>query len=71
VPDLLLVTRGSPARRAQVDAFSRAALDAGTTVTVVDLPGFSHEDVNKRIGDPTDAVLTPSLQLFLEDCLSS
>ena len=40
------------------------------TVTVVDLPGFSHEDVNKRIGDPTDDVLTPSLQLFLEDCLA-
>ena len=39
-------------------------------VTVVDLPGFTHEDVNKHIGDPTDDVLTPALQAFLADCLA-
>jgi acetyl esterase/lipase len=69
LPDLFLVRRGTPARRAQVDAFADAARDAGAEVTVVDLPGFTHEDVNKRIGDPNDDVLTPALQTFLEGCL--
>ena len=37
----------------------------------MDLPGFTHEDVNKRIGDPTDDVLTPALQAFLTECLAA
>jgi arylformamidase len=69
-PDLFLVRRGTATRRAQVDVFADAAREAGTEVTVVDLPSFSHEDVNKRIGDPDDDVLTPALQAFLADCLS-
>jgi arylformamidase len=70
VPDLFLVRRGTPTRQAQVDAFEDAARGAGADVTVVDLPGFSHADVNKRIGDPTDDQLTPALQRFLDDCLT-
>jgi len=70
VPDLFLVTRGSPDRRAQVDAFATEADEAGGEVTVVDLPSFSHADVNRRIGDPTDDELTPALQEFLTGCLS-
>lgn len=69
LPDLFLVTRGTAHRRAQVEAFSRAATEADGEVTVVDLPGFSHEDVNRRIGNPTDDVLTPALQEFLTGCL--
>lgn len=70
VPDLFLVRRGTPDRRAQVDAFAGAAQDAGAAVTVVDLPGFTHADVNTRIGDPADDVLTPALQAFLGTCLT-
>jgi arylformamidase len=70
VPNLFLVTRGTPERRAQVAAFATAADEAGGNVTVVDLPGFSHEDVNQRIGDPTDDLLTPALDAFLTDCLA-
>lgn len=70
VPDLFLVTRGSPDRRAQVDAFATEADEAGGEVTVVDLPSFSHADVNRRIGDPTDDELTPALQEFLTGCVS-
>jgi acetyl esterase/lipase len=69
VPPLFLVTRGTPGRRAIVTAFADAAEAAGGRVTVVDLPGFTHEDVNDRIGAPDDDVLTPSLQIFLTDCL--
>ena len=71
VPDLFLVRRGEVARRAQVDAFATAARAADANVTVVDLPAFSHEDVNRRIGDPTDHELTPALETFLSTCFSS
>jgi acetyl esterase/lipase len=69
VPPLFLVTRGTAQRRAGVAAFQQAVEDAGGTVTVADLPGFTHEDVNDRIGAPGDDVLTPGLQAFLTGCL--
>ena len=70
VPDLFLVRRGTPDRRAQVDGFAEAARRAGSLVTVVDLPGFTHAQVSMRIGDPADDVLTPALQTFLGRCLT-
>lgn len=70
VPELLLVTRGTPSRRAIVGSFSDAVVEAGGQVTIVDLPTFSHEDVNRRIGDTTDDQLTPALQRFLTACLA-
>jgi acetyl esterase/lipase len=69
VPDLFLVTRGSADRRAKVAAFAAAATGSGAAVTVVDLPSFSHGDVNVRIGADGDDVLTPALQAFLSGCL--
>lgn len=69
VPDLFLVHRGTPTRRGFVDSFAAAAEQAGADTTVVDLPTFSHSDVNDRIGDPTDDQLTPALEKFLSGCL--
>jgi arylformamidase len=71
LPDLFLVTRGSAARRDLVDRFAAAAKDARANVTMVDLPSFSHEDVNRQIGDRDDKDLTPALQDFLTACLGS
>jgi arylformamidase len=68
VPDLFLVTRGSADRRAVVAAFANAVDAAGGDVTVVDLPSFTHADVNRRIGEPTDTQLTPALDEWLTDC---
>ena len=70
IPPLFLVTRGTPARRELVADFARAVERSAREVTVVDLPTFSHEDVNKRIGDPTDTKLTPALADFLTTCLT-
>ncbi|MGK2949649.1 MAG: alpha/beta hydrolase fold domain-containing protein [Acidimicrobiales bacterium] len=70
VPDLFLVARGTPERRAQVAAFAGAVEGAGGAVTVVDVSGYSHGDVNRRIGDPTDELLTPPMQAFLASCLA-
>ena len=71
VPDLFLVSRGTATRQAFMDAFAAAARAAGADVTIVDLPTFSHGDVNARIGDPTDDQLTPALQEFLSRCLEA
>ncbi|MGQ0831969.1 MAG: alpha/beta hydrolase [Microthrixaceae bacterium] len=70
VPDLFLVLRGAADRRAQVTTFADAARTAGATVTIVDLPTFTHEDVNRRIADPSDDLLTPALETFLSECLA-
>jgi arylformamidase len=71
IPPLFLVTRGTAERRQNVATFADALERADGDVTIVDLPGFTHEDVNKRIGDATDDELTPALQAFLADCLAS
>ena len=70
IPPLLLVTRGTPLRREIVGTFADAVEASGGRVTIIDLPTFSHEEVNKRIGDPTDGQLTPALQDFLTTCLT-
>ena len=58
-------------RRAQVSAYVAAIRDAGGEVTVKDLPGFTHEDVNVRIGDSDDDVLSPALMEFLTGCFAA
>ena len=63
------MTRGSVARRDLVHRFATATEDAGADVTMVDLPAFSHEDVNRQIGNEDDQDLTPVLQDFLTECL--
>jgi acetyl esterase/lipase len=70
VPDLFLVTRGAAERRQLVATFRDAVEGAGGLVTIVDLPAFTHEDVNQRIGDPSDSQLTPALESFLTACLT-
>ncbi|MEO7572320.1 MAG: alpha/beta hydrolase [Acidimicrobiales bacterium] len=70
LPEMFLVTRGTAQRRQVVSTFAAAAEAADGAVTVVDLPGFSHEDVNKEIGAADDTVLTPALQDFLAVCLA-
>lgn len=70
LPDLFVVTRGMFERRRIVHEFASAAERAGGAVTVVDLPGYTHEDVNRQIGADGDVVLTPALQTFLRGCLA-
>ncbi len=69
-PDAVVVTRGLPARRDQARDFADALGATGAAVTVVDATGYSHRDVNQRLGTPDDTVVTPPVTSFLEECLA-
>lgn len=70
IPDVLLVERGEPARRAMLARFADALRDADVGVTVVDASGLTHADVNTRIGAAGDEVMTPAVTKFLRGCFS-
>ncbi len=70
VPDAVIVTRGLPRRRAQAEAFADALRGAGAEVTVVQADGYSHADVNARLGAAGETLETPTITSFLHSCLS-
>ncbi len=69
LPDLQVVVRGTPDRRATQMAFADAAEVAGARVTTLDAIGLSHGDVNRRIGAPGDTRMTPAVSDFVTGCL--
>ncbi len=60
--------RGGADRRALSDRFAAALGTAGAATTSVTLTGYSHEDVNVRLGQAGDTQLTPPFVAFLDDC---
>ena len=64
------MTRGLPRRKAQATAFADALRRAGGAVTVVDATGYSHADVNQKLGTTGETVVTPPVTTFLESCLA-
>jgi acetyl esterase/lipase len=71
IPPFLLVTRGVPARRKQCEDFAAALKGAGIKTSVVNASGYSHEEVNRKIGVPGEAVVTPTLMQFLAGCFGA
>jgi arylformamidase len=71
VPDarFLVVTRGTPRRQAEAARFAAAVNAAGGSAEVVRATGFSHADVNRRLGEPGEAVVTPPVERFLRSCM--
>ena len=69
IPPFLLVTRGMPARRQQCKDFAATLQKAGIKATVVDATGYSHNQVNSKIGAPGETVVTPPVMQFLAECL--
>ena len=67
----LLVTRGLPRRQQQARDFATAVEGAGSTAQVVTATGYSHAEVNRVVGDPTDAVVGAPVEAFLGDCLGA
>ncbi len=69
IPPFLLVTRGLSARRKLCTDFAAALQHAGVEAKVVDATGYSHNEVNSRIGAPGESVVTPPVMQFLSTCL--
>ena len=70
VPDFLIVERGTPARRELAADFASALRAAGAGVTVVDAKGYSHADVNRRLGEDGERTITPPIDAFLKGCVA-
>jgi acetyl esterase/lipase len=68
IPDMLLVERGEPARRAILEKFADALRDAKVDVTVIDGSALTHGQVNTQIGAPDDQVMTRTVMKFLRSC---
>lgn len=69
LPDTFTVFRGAPERQAIQQAYASKVRSTGAAVTLVDARGLSHADVNARIGQAGDTVITPPLLAFLSRCL--
>jgi len=64
----LVVTRGSPRRRAEAARFVDAVQQSGGDAALVVAPGYSHADVNRRLGTDGEAVVTPAVRDFVTGC---
>jgi acetyl esterase/lipase len=68
LPRFLVVTRGLPERRAIASRFAATLSSAGADATLVVAPGYSHADVNRRLGRSDDSVVTPAVDRLLAGC---
>lgn len=68
VADMLLVTRGRPARQSGVERFGDALRAAGDQVTIIDANPLTHAEVNAHLGEPDDDIVTPAVESFLDGC---
>jgi arylformamidase len=71
LPDFLVVTRGTDARQQVARSFASALDGAGGSVDVLVANGYSHADVNKRLGQPDESVVTPAADGFLARCFTT
>jgi len=66
----LVVTRWSPRRQSEAVRFVDAVNAAGGSAELVRARGYTHEDVNRRLGESGETVLTPPVDAFLRSCLA-
>ncbi|HEX5613814.1 MAG TPA: alpha/beta hydrolase [Acidimicrobiia bacterium] len=69
--EFLVVTRGTTRRRDAAQRFVDAVIDGGGTARLVDASPYSHADVNRRLGEAGESVVTPSVTEFLRSCTRS
>jgi acetyl esterase/lipase len=68
IADMLVVTRGTPARRATAQRFVDELVDADVPAHLVEAGGLDHAAVNRVVGTDGDEVVTPAIAEFLEEC---
>jgi len=66
IPPVLVVVRGPPRRQEIAIEIIETLTRAGVPVTRVDAHSLTHNEVNGRIGAPSDTVITPPLVGFLK-----
>lgn len=66
IPPMLLVTRGLAWRMEECRNFAKAISDAGGSAKVLEAEGYSHADVNRKLGEPGEEVVTPAVMQFLQ-----
>jgi predicted esterase len=60
------VERGTLKRRAILNEFIGKLENNGVQITKIIANGYSHEDVNKKIGEPGEKIVTPAIKSFLQ-----
>lgn len=70
LPDVLVVTRGTPARVAEADEFAATIRASGATAQLVHAGGYTHEQVNTELGVAGEDVVTPPTRDFLQACFA-
>jgi acetyl esterase/lipase len=68
LPDTLVVTRGTAARRDTAATFTAALVDAGAHAELLDARPLDHAGVNDAVGAAGDTIVTPRLVEFLRRC---
>lgn len=66
----LVVTRGAPARRAEAARFVDAVTAAGGDAALSIAAGSTHADVNRKLGEAGEAVVTPAVREFATGCFA-
>jgi acetyl esterase/lipase len=67
-PNWLVVERGTNERKEILNEFITKLQTTNAKVTKVIANQYSHEDVNQKIGETGENILTPALKKFLLDC---
>jgi acetyl esterase/lipase len=66
----LIVTRGSERRQAVASEFVDLVVAAGGDARLLVAGDYSHEDVNRVLGESGETILTPGVSEFLRECLT-
>jgi len=65
IPPFLIITQGSVERVEISENFGFVLENNGVFTQVLNVTGLSHADINERVGNPEDTIITPAIVEFL------